>query len=109
MSDALAERLRRALSKRRGVTEKRMFGGVCFLLNGNMICGSTKSDFMFRVGRAQEAEALARKGARPMDFTGRPMAGFIWVDPASCDARGLARWVALAESYVGPMPRKAKR
>ena len=68
MSEALAERLRGALAKRRGVTEKRMFGGVCFLLNGNMICGSTKSDFMFRVGRAKEAEALARKGARPMDL-----------------------------------------
>jgi len=109
MSEALAARLRKALAGRRGVTEKRMFGGVCFLLRGNMLCGVSKEDFMFRVGKAREAAALERKGARPMDFTGRPMAGFVWVSPASCDARGLASWVALAERYVGAMPAKAKK
>ena len=107
MSEALTARLRLALAGRKRVTEKRMFGGVCFLLRGNMLCGTGKADFMFRVGRAQDAEALARPGARPMDFTGRRMPGFVWVDPA-CDARSLKRWVALAEKYVGTLPpRKA--
>ena len=86
-----------------------MFGGVCFLLRGNMLCGTGKADFMFRVGREQDAEALSRKGARPMDFTGKIMKGFVWVDPASCDSRALARWIALAEGYVGKLPVKGKK
>jgi hypothetical protein len=63
---------------------------------------------MFRVGKTQDAQALARPGARPMDFTGRKLAGFVWVDPA-CDARALKRWIALAESYVGALPAKRSR
>jgi TfoX/Sxy family transcriptional regulator of competence genes len=105
LSEALADRLRRVLAGRKGVSEKRMFGGVCFLLRGNMLCGTAKSDFMFRVGKEQDAEALARPGARPMDFTGRKMPGFVWVD-ATCDARALKRWVDLAEKYVGMLPGK---
>ncbi|MDH4094490.1 MAG: TfoX/Sxy family protein [Betaproteobacteria bacterium] len=100
--------MRRALSGRRGITEKRMFGGVCFLLRGNMLCGVGDGKFMFRVGKDQDAAALRRPGARPMDFTGRPMAGFVWVDPASCDARRLKGWIAMAERYVVALPSKKK-
>lgn len=108
MNEAIAKRLRAALAGKRGIAEKRMFGGVCFMLRGNMLCGTGKSDFMFRVGKAQDAEALARPGARPMDITGRKMAGFVWVD-AGCDARALRRWIALAEKYVGALPVKRRR
>ena len=108
-NDALATRLRSALTHRKAVTEKKMFGGVCFLLSGNMLCGTGKTDFMFRVGKEQDAEALSRKGARPMDFTGKVMKGFIWVDPACCDGRALRRWIALAEDYVGKLPAKGKK
>ncbi len=103
---ALAQRLRRVFTKRRGMTEKAMFGGICFLLRGNMLCGTAKQGFMFRVGKDQDAAALQRPGARPMDFTGRRMAGFVWVDPADCDARALKGWIALAERYVAALPRK---
>lgn len=106
MNEALAARLRKAFTGRRNVTEKRMFGGTCFLLRGNMLCGTGKTDFMFRVGRAQDVEALTRKGARPMDVTGKVMKGFLWVDPKACDARALKRWIALAEDYVGKLPAK---
>jgi TfoX/Sxy family transcriptional regulator of competence genes len=109
VNEKLAERLRGALKGRGQVTEKRMFGGMCFLLRGNMLCGSGKTDFMFRVGKAQDAEALARPGARPMDFTGRKFPGFVWVDPEACDSRALKRWVALAETYVAALPPKGKR
>ena len=109
MNEALAARLRQALSKKRNIGEKRMFGGVCFLLRGNMICGTGKTDFMFRVGKDQDAEALARPGARPMDFTGKAMKGFVWVSPKACDARALQRWIALAENYVGKLPAKSKK
>ena len=106
MNEALAGRLRRAFAGRRNIVEKKMFGGVCFLLKGNMLCGAGKDKFMFRVGREQDAAALARPGAKPMDITGRVMQGFVWVDPARCDARALKRWIAMAEACVGKLPAK---
>lgn len=108
MNEALAARLRKALAGRRGITEKKMFGGVCFLLKGNMLCGMGEDKFMFRVGKDQDASALNRPGAKPMDFTGRAMKGFVWVDPAKCDARRLQTWIAMAERYVGALPAKKK-
>jgi hypothetical protein len=109
LNEALAERLRNALADRRGIGEKKMFGGACFLLRGNMLCGTGKTDFMFRVGKDQDAAALARPGARPMDITGRAMSGFVWVDPAKCDARALRDWIAMAETYVGKLPAKGRK
>ena len=105
----LADRMRAALKGRRGVTEKKMFGGVCFLLHGNMLAGTATKDFMFRVGKDQDVEALSRPGSRPMDFTGKAMKGFVWVDPKACDARALKGWIALAENYVGKLPAKGKK
>lgn len=107
MNEALAGRMRRALAGRRNVVEKKMFGGVCFLLRGNMLCGMGEDKFMFRVGKDQDAAALKRPGARPMDITGRVMKGLVWVDPAKCDARALKRWIAMAEGYVGRLPAKS--
>lgn len=104
--DALAGRLRKALGGRKTIAEKRMFGGTCFLLRGNMLCGTGKPGFMFRVGKDQDAAALQRPDARPMDITGRIMKGFVWVDPKSCDARALKGWIGLAERYVAALPPK---
>jgi TfoX/Sxy family transcriptional regulator of competence genes len=106
--EALAVRLRRALSSRSGVTEKRMFGGICFLHRGNMLCGSGGPGFMFRVGKEQDRAALARPGASPMRISGRRFEGFVWVEPQACDARALKRWVAMSEEYVSTLPRKSK-
>ena len=111
---ALAEELRRRLAAspnvpRDALTEKRMFGGVCFLLRNNMLCGAGKNGYMFRVGAAGQAEAERLPGARPLVMQGRPMAGFFWVDPAACDAKALGRWLELAQAYVGAMPEKAKK
>ena len=86
-----------------------MFGGMCFTLNGNMLCGVDRARLMFRVGKDQYADAVARPGARPMDITGKPMAGFVFVDPAKCDARTLKSWIILAESYVAALPLKKKK
>lgn len=106
---ALAKRLRAALSGRKRLAEKRMFGGMCFLLRGNMLCGTGKPGFMFRVGKEAHRTALARTGARAMDIDGRAFEGFIWVDPEACDARALKRWIKLAEAYVRALPPKGKR
>lgn len=83
-----------------------MFGGVCFLLRGNMLCGTSKGRLMVRVGKEQDAAALSRSGARPMNFTGRVMKGFVWVDPKGYAGAALGRWIALAENYVGTLPSK---
>src|SRR5688572_4505501 len=106
---ALAERLRALFARRRTVTEKKMFGGVCFLLGDNMLCGASKPGFMFRVGKAQHAKALSRRGASPIVMNGRSLDGFVWVDPAACDARALRSWVALAQAYVNALPPKRAR
>jgi len=68
-----------------------------------------KPGFMFRVGKEAHRAALARTGAKTMDINGRTFEGFIWVDPAKCDARALKRWVTLAEKYVSALPPKGKR
>ncbi|HSA91061.1 MAG TPA: TfoX/Sxy family protein [Burkholderiales bacterium] len=102
----LAASVRRALGRKRGIAEKKMFGGTCFLLRGHMLCAAGRHGFMFRVGRAQYENALARRGATPVVMGGRQFEGFVWVDPGTCDARALKRWIALAEGYVGTLPPK---
>ena len=111
---ALAEELRRHLAasptvKRQALSEKRMFGGMSFLLNGNMLCGAGKNGYMIRTDPARGAEAAALPGGRPVVMQGRTMKGFYWIDPAACDAKALGCWLRLAESYVGAMPKAPKK
>ena len=102
----LADRMRGALRRWRGIEEKKMFGGYCWMLNGNMLCGVEVGRFMFRVGKELEAKALARKGASRMDITGRPMRGFVWVKAEEAEAQALLDWLKLAKQYVGALPPK---
>lgn len=111
-NEILAERMRDVLEGHGNIEERRMFGGLCFLMNGNMLCGvsgSGEDRFMFRVGKDREADALARPGASPMDFTGRKMGGLVWVDPDEAISAGLEGWVDLAAAFVGALPPKANR
>ena len=103
---ALADRMRAALAARSGISEKKMFGGYCWMLNGNMLCGVEVGRFMFRVGKELEAEALARPGASPMDITGRPMRGFVWVQASRAEGLELQDWINLAARFVGSLPPK---
>lgn len=105
----LAERVRAALKGRKGVSEKKMFGGVCFMLRDHMLCGTGSGRFMFRVGKQNDAAALERSGASPMAFNGRRYEGFVWVDAGRCDARSLRRWLDMAEGYVATLPPKTRR
>jgi TfoX/Sxy family transcriptional regulator of competence genes len=92
--EGLAERVRGMLSRRRGIAERRMFGGLAFLLRGHMFCGVLGDELMVRVGADAYAQALARRHAREMDFTGRPLTGFVCVSPAGLrSARDLRAWV----------------
>jgi len=102
----LAEQMRAALRARSNVVEKRMFGGFCWMLDGNMLCGVEVGRFMFRVGKELEGEALSRRGARPMDITGKPMRGFVWVGADHADGDSLREWIDLAAGYVETLPLK---
>jgi len=104
--EKLSERLRAALKGRKGVTEKRMFGGTCFLLRNNMLCGTGSGNFLFRVGKEAHAAAVKRRGAKAMVHGGRRMEGFIWVDPSACNAKSIKSWLDLAVGYVGKLPAK---
>ena len=99
--ESLATRIRAVLSERADVVEKRMFGGLCFMVGGAMCCGLTKSDFMVRVGPDAYEDALTRPHARPMDFTGRPLKGMVYVAPDGLRTRtALAGWVRLGLGFV---------
>lgn len=111
LDEDLNQRLREALTGIDGISEKKMMGGTCFLHHGNMLGGADRSKsgerrFMFRVGKANEAEALSRPGAMPMNFTGRRMGGMVFVDEAACDIAALRDWVALSLDFVSALPRK---
>jgi len=78
-SELIAESMRADIGIEPGIDEKKMFGGLAFMLHGNMVCGVTKDGGMYRVGKSQEAEALDL-GARPLSFTGRKMGGMVELD-----------------------------
>ena len=105
-SERLAIKVR-ALTKGKGLIEKNMFGGVAFMLNGNMCFGTVKDDLVVRVGPKRYEGALALPHARPMDFTGRPIKGFVYVDSKgwSKDAT-LKKWLDMGIDYVSSLPKK---
>lgn len=102
----LADLMRTALHGQRGISEKKMFGGVCWMLNGNMLCGIATGRYMFRVGKEQQEQALARPGATPMDLTGRPMGGLVWVDADAAIDAGLKSWIDMAAQFANSLPPK---
>ena len=105
--EELAERVRRALAGRKGLSEKKMFGGIAYMLRGNMCCGIVKDQLMVRVGPERHAEALAQPHARPMDFTGRPMRGMVYVTPEGCRTdEALKRWVEQGLNFAATLPAK---
>jgi len=92
--EVLAERARRALAGTDGLAEKQMFGGLGFLVHGHMCAGIVGSTLMVRLGPEADSEALAHPHVRPMDFTGRPMTGMVFVDPpAVATDEMLAAWL----------------
>ena len=105
--ETLAERVRAVFQSEPGYTEKKMFGGVCFMVGRNMAVGVTGSDLMVRPGPDDFEAVLMLPYARPMDFTGRPMKGFVYVGPEgiATDA-ALAEWVERGASYARSLPAK---
>ncbi len=107
----LAQRIRELLNDRPGLSERRMFGGLAFMLHGHMVVGVLGSTLMARVGAERHADALAMTHVRAMDFTGRPMKGYVYVDPPGlADDGDLQAWVEWCAGVAASLPPKpAKR
>lgn len=106
-SKSLCGRVREALSGEPGVTEKKMFGGVCFLLRGNMQLGIWQDALIVRLGVEGAQQALTEPFVRPFDVTGKPMRGWAVVDPDGVDTqRQLRTWIERTREFVSTLPPK---
>jgi TfoX/Sxy family transcriptional regulator of competence genes len=106
--EGLAERLRELLAERPDIAERKMFGGLAFLCRGHMFVGISGDVLMVRVGPAAHAASLARPHARPMDFTGRPMKGYVFVDAEGFEEDDdLAAWSGAGLDFVATLPAKS--
>lgn len=103
----LIERIRPILSEEIGFSEKRMFGGVCFMLNGNMCVGNWKGSLIVRLDRDDHDKTLAEPHTRPFDVTGRVMRGWAMVEPTGIESDDdLRSWVDRAAEFAGSLPPK---
>ena len=105
--EALAERIRKALARKKGITEKKMFGGVGFLLNGNMCVGIWKESLIVRLDPDQYEDALKEAHVSEFNITGRSMKGWVLVGPqgVATDTE-LKEWIGRAVKFVGTLPEK---
>jgi TfoX/Sxy family transcriptional regulator of competence genes len=105
----LVSRMRALLAGAGDISEMKMFGGIAFMLNGNMLASSSKRGLMLRVGKEQAPNALTRPGTRQIEMRGRPMEGYIRVDPSGIDDNSLREWLKLATSFVKTLPVKISK
>lgn len=106
-SRSLADRVRFSLGNHRGVVEKKMFGGVCFLLDGNMLVGIWQSSLIARLGPDAACIALRQPHVREFDVTGRPMRGWVMIDPDGLDSDAdLRSWIDKSLAFVETLPPK---
>lgn len=105
--EGVAERLREILDGQPDIVEQKMFGGIAFMHSGNMCCGIVNDVLMARVGPEAYPDALTRPYAREMDFTGRSMRGFVYVDPGGfTEDDQLREWVSLSLAFTAALPAK---
>jgi hypothetical protein len=108
--ERLAERVRRTIGKRRGLSEKKMFGGLAFLLHGNMSCGIHGSELIVRIDPKMTDSTLGEPGTRVFDIAGRPMKGWLLVNASALrDEVALGKWVRRGLDYVATLPKKGSR
>jgi TfoX/Sxy family transcriptional regulator of competence genes len=106
-NEALAERIRQRLVRRKNIEERKMFGGICFLLNGNMLVGVWKEFLIARLSPDQGDDAVREPHVRKMDITGKPMKGWIMVEPDGVeDDDQLKKWIQRAVKYVATLAGK---
>lgn len=99
-SEKLSDRIREALMHLPQVEEKHMFGGVCYMVNGKMCVGVVGEELMCRIDPLKEEEALSKRGCRPMDFTGKPMKGYVYVEEAGMKSKtDFDYWIQLCLAF----------
>jgi TfoX/Sxy family transcriptional regulator of competence genes len=105
--EQLADRIRKVLARRKAFAEKKMFGGIAFMLRGNMCCGVLNDDLILRLGPEQADKALKKLQTRPFDITGHPMRGLIMVAPHGYKTgEALRKWVRQAADFAMSLPAK---
>ena len=105
--ESLAERIRQNLARRRNVEERKMFGGICFLLNGNLLVGVWKDSLIARLGPDEGETALLEPHVRVFDITGKPMRNWVLVEPEAIeDDDQLKSWIERAAKFVRTLPKK---
>ncbi len=106
-NQVLSQRIADVLGPIEGLEIKKMFGGVCYLLHGNMLCGVVDERMIVRSGKERQAQALEQPHTRPFDYTGKAMAGWLMVEPAGLqDEAELADWVQVCLEFVRTLPPK---
>jgi hypothetical protein len=106
-NEILAARIRDALARKKGIEEKKMFGGVGFLLNGNLLVGVWKASLVVRLGPDEGEEAMQEPHVKEFDITGRPMKGWVLVEPEGVeDDDQLSDWIQRAVKFAGKLPAK---
>jgi TfoX/Sxy family transcriptional regulator of competence genes len=98
--ESLGERVREILLDEPGLSERKMFGGLAFMLDGHMCCGIVGDDLMLRLGAEGAEKALERADVRPMDFTGRPLTGMVYVAPEGLRGQALNHWLEQAAAFA---------
>jgi TfoX/Sxy family transcriptional regulator of competence genes len=106
--DEIAPSVRVALASAPSVHEVKMFGGIGFMLNGNMLVAVSKRGLLARVGKDAQAQALSRPGAQAMEMRGRVMPGYVFIEPDVLTDARIADWLELARSFVATLPPKDK-
>jgi TfoX/Sxy family transcriptional regulator of competence genes len=107
--ESLADRIRDVLAPRAEVSEREMFGGIAFMVGGNMAVGVIGDDLMVRLDPSDAKRALAEPHVRPMDFTGKPMKNMVYVAPAATASdEDLAGWVDAGADFAASLPPKSK-
>ncbi len=105
--EQLADRVRDLAATQGDLSERKMFGGIAFMVGGNMAVGVSGDDLIVRLDREEAEKALAEEGVREFDLTGRPMAGWILVEPEqTSEADSLAGWVEAGAGYAASLPPK---
>ena len=105
--DDLAARVRAALAGAGTIREVKMFGGIGFMLNGNMVVAASKRGLLVRVGKDHHHDALRQPGARPMEMRGKPMEGYVYVDPSVLTEPAVKSWLQRGLAFVRTLPPKS--
>jgi len=109
-NEKLADRVREQLAIHKKVAEKKMMGGLCFMYKSKMCCGIVKDDLMVRVIESRYEEALSHPYGREMDFTGRPLKGFVFVEPDGFrKEKDLVYWIQMGVEFVDALPKQKSK